>query len=55
VTIGRAILVVQQESRHPDCRLQAAVTLILKTGNLREVHLRFDEALNSTKLIHFIL
>jgi hypothetical protein len=46
---------VQQEPSHPDCRLQAAITPILKAGDLREIHLRFDEPLNSAKLIHFIL
>jgi hypothetical protein len=29
--------------------------VILKTGDQREVHVRFDEALNAAKLIQFIL
>jgi hypothetical protein len=29
--------------------------VILKTGDQREVHVRFDEALNAAELIYFIM
>jgi hypothetical protein len=36
-------------------RPAVTVLVILKTGNQREVHVRFDEALNAAELIHFVM